>query len=272
MQLFIEGRIFDNFANVFSTGFQVDQKVIATHETIICRFYHDPFAIEAFAQERAVKEQEAWKHMMVQYEILRTKGEEFKRQVIDLKNNGFKPKLLLRIYWDYTEIQTMRSLNISYHENKAGTKLFITFALNMRAIATIFVTLFLATVANAQSQGDILIGIHLDLIKSDYDDYFQKAQAGIEGHYFFSEKFAVTGGIEVWTREGTSAVAGIRWYPIRDAYIRARALLGENDLSLGGGWAKPITEELRFETMADFYFEGNFAIRAGFAFLIRKTE
>jgi hypothetical protein len=116
----------------------------------------------------------------------------------------------------------------------------------------------------------MLVGINFDLIKSDYDGYFQKAQVALEGNYFFSQKFTATAGIEVWTREGVSGVIGVRYFPINDAYIRARALIGENDLSIGGGWAKPMTEDLRFESMADFYFNGTFSIRAGLAFLIRK--
>jgi hypothetical protein len=138
----------------------------------------------------------------------------------------------------------------------------------------LYVALFVALsfTASAQHEGDVLVGINLDLIKSDYDGYFQKTQVGLEGNYFFSEKFTATAGVEVWTRDGVSGVIGVRWYPITDAYIRARALFGQNDLSIGGGWAKPMTEELRFESMADFYFNGTFCIRAGFAFLIRRKE
>lgn len=124
----------------------------------------------------------------------------------------------------------------------------------------------------SQNSKDLLLGTNLDLIKSDYDGYFEKAQAGLEGNYFFSEKFAATGGVEVWTRTGVSAVIGARWYPIRDAFIRARGLIGENDISAGAGWAKPITEDLRFEAMADFYFQGTFCIRAGIAFHIKNRK
>jgi hypothetical protein len=132
----------------------------------------------------------------------------------------------------------------------------------------ILLLLFSSVEAFAQEAGDFLVGLHMDLIKSDYDSYFEKAQVGLEGSYFISRKFAGTGGIEVWTREGASAVIGMRYFPINDAYIRVRGLIGANDLSIGGGWAKPMTEELRFESMADFYFNGTFCIRAGLAFLI----
>ena len=133
----------------------------------------------------------------------------------------------------------------------------------------ILLLLLSTTAAFGQAEGDFLVGLHLDLIKSDYDGYFEKGQVCLEGSYFVSRKFAATGGIEVWTRDGASAVIGARYFPINDAYIRVRGLIGANDLSIGGGWAKPMTEELRFESMADFYFNGTFCIRAGLAFLIR---
>jgi len=119
---------------------------------------------------------------------------------------------------------------------------------------------------------DILIGAQLDLIKSDYDGYFQKAQIGLEGNYFISNQFTITGGMEFWRREGVTAVLGTRWYPNRDAFIRVRGLFGSfDDISIGGGWAKPITETTRFESIADFYFQGDFSIRIGFAVLIRRN-
>ena len=139
----------------------------------------------------------------------------------------------------------------------------------MRLFCTLI--LLIATISvRSQAPGDILAGINFDLIKSDYAKYFDRAQVGIEGNYFLSKKFTATAGVEVWTHDVTSGVLGMRWYPVKDAYVRARGLIGANDISIGGGWAKPMTEDLRFETMADFYFTGNFAIRAGLALMIGK--
>jgi hypothetical protein len=131
---------------------------------------------------------------------------------------------------------------------------------------------FLSFYSSAQTAKDFLIGMNLDLIKSDNDGYFEKAQFGVEVNYFISRKLTATTGIEVWTRDGASAVIGARWFPVKDAYIRARGLIGVNDFSVGGGWGKPMTEKLRFESMADFYFAGDFCIRAGFAYRITKTK
>lgn len=129
---------------------------------------------------------------------------------------------------------------------------------------------FIAIVSYSQNPKDFLFGVNLDLIKSDNDGYFEKTQVGMEFNYFLSTKFTASGGLEVWTREGLSGVLGTRWYPNRDAFIRLRGMLGKNnDVSIGGGWAKPMSETLRFESMADFYFEGNFSIRAGIAMIIK---
>ncbi|MBT1705744.1 hypothetical protein [Chryseosolibacter indicus] len=124
----------------------------------------------------------------------------------------------------------------------------------------------------AQSAKDFIIGTQLDLIKSDYDVYFSKAQAGLEVNYFITEQYTATAGLEIWTDDETSAVVGMRWYPIVDGFIRLRGLIGANDVSIGGGWAKPFSETWRVEAITDFYFEGNFSIRVGLAYLFRKKK
>jgi hypothetical protein len=130
--------------------------------------------------------------------------------------------------------------------------------------------LLLPFTASSQDHGDVLLGSHMDLIKSNNEGYFEGVQIGLEGNYFLDKKIAGTAGIEIWNRQGLSGVLGGRWYPTPDAYIRMRGLLGANDLSIGGGFAKPIGELIRIEAMSDFYFDGNFTIRAGFAFLVKK--
>ncbi len=120
----------------------------------------------------------------------------------------------------------------------------------------------------AQIQKDFLIGLNLDLIKSNQSAYFQRGQVGGEVNYYLSTKITATGGLEYWTQNRQlSAVAGARWYPVPEAFVRVRGLVGANDLSVGGGWAKPFKANWRFESMADFYFKGQIAIRVGFAHL-----
>jgi len=54
--------------------------------------------------------------------------------------------------------------------------------------------------------------------------------------------------------------------------VRARGLIGENDLSLGAGWNQPLSESWRFEAIGDFYFTGEFAARLGAVYILRKKE
>lgn len=117
----------------------------------------------------------------------------------------------------------------------------------------------------AQRAQRIMIGAQTDLIKSDNDGFFEKAQGGIEGSYYFSRKFAVTGGAEGWTGEGIIAIVGARFCPVDEAFIRIRGLIRE-DICLGAGFSKPLRENLRVEGMADLYFAGHIAIRAGIAY------
>jgi hypothetical protein len=131
---------------------------------------------------------------------------------------------------------------------------------------------FCSKVIFAQETGDVMVGVNMDLIKSGYEGYFNRAQVSLEGNYFLSPKFSGTGGIEAWTRGKSSAVVGARWYPAKEAYVRARGLIGANLLSIGGGWLKPMTEDLQFEAMTDLYSNGYFSIRVGFAYFITRKQ
>jgi hypothetical protein len=127
--------------------------------------------------------------------------------------------------------------------------------------------------SSAQIAKDLMAGAHTDLVKSDNDGYFEKIQAGAEVNYFLSRKFTATGGIEYWSQgKQVSFVMGGRWYPISDAFVRMRGLIGANDFSLGAGWAKPMDERWRFEAMADLYIRGDIAIRAGMMYVIRRKN
>ena len=110
-----------------------------------------------------------------------------------------------------------------------------------------------------------MIASHFDLIKSDNDGFLEKMQGGFEGSYYFSRKLAATAGVEWWTDTNVIAIPGIRFCAIDEALFRVRGLIGK-DLSIGGGFAKPLSDKLRIEATGDLYFEGHIAIRAGLAY------
>jgi hypothetical protein len=123
----------------------------------------------------------------------------------------------------------------------------------------------------AQIAKDFSFSLHADLVKSDNSTFFDKAQASGEANYFISRKFTATAGAEYWTSgRQLSFVMGTRWFPIPNAFVRVRGLIGANEISIGGGWAKPMRENWRFEALADFYTSGDIAIRAGFTYLIKR--
>lgn len=142
-------------------------------------------------------------------------------------------------------------------------------------IKRLFISLaiiFSASFSSAQIAKDILVGGGFDLIKTDTEGFLKKAQFGIEGNYFLTRTFTASAGIDVWTGDHVSLVLGGRWYPVENVFVRARGLIGENDLAIGGGWARPINESWRFEAMGDFYFKVDFAVRVGVVYVIRMKQ
>jgi hypothetical protein len=122
---------------------------------------------------------------------------------------------------------------------------------------------FFTTVCFSQRARTFMISVHADLIKSDNDGLFEKMQGGLEGSYYASRKFAVTAGAEGWSGYHRIVPAfGARFCPIDEAFVRVR-VLPQKGYSLGGGFAKPLSEKVRIEAMADFYWGGQIAIRGG---------
>jgi hypothetical protein len=122
-----------------------------------------------------------------------------------------------------------------------------------------------------QIANDVLVGLNVDLIKSNSSGYFQRIQTGFEGNYFLSEKFTGSAGVEYWSEGNQVSLAlGGRWYPNPDAFVRVRGLIGADEISVGGGWAKPLNDNWRFEAIGEVFTGGNIMIRAGFAYLIKR--
>ena len=134
-----------------------------------------------------------------------------------------------------------------------------------RVILSVIFSL-LATVGLCQRAQRVMIAAHTDLIKSDNDGFFEKAQGGFEGSFYFSRKFAVTTGVEWWSEDAELIIVpGLRLCPVDEAFLRVRGLFGK-DISIGGGFAKPLSDRFRIEATGDIYFSGYIAIRAGVAY------
>ena len=83
--LFIETLI-ENFSH--HPDFFLAEKKIRERETILATFRIDDFAIEIFGRDRPTKEQEAYRHMIIEHKILLENPESFRQQIIQLKRSG----------------------------------------------------------------------------------------------------------------------------------------------------------------------------------------
>jgi hypothetical protein len=143
---------------------------------------------------------------------------------------------------------------------------------SVKTICSTFILLVAFSLTSlAQSNHDIMVSSSIDLIKTDYSSFLDKGQIGLEGHYFVVRNFAASAGVELWTKQKSSFMMGMRWYPVDHVFVRFRGLIGTNDVSIGGGWVKPINDAWRFEAIGDFYVaDTEFAIRAGLSYVIKS--
>ncbi len=87
-------------------GFHVYEK---EDGSIVANFNINEFEIEVFGQNIPSKQQFAYRHMLIEYQLLNEKGEEFRKQIINLKKQGYKTEpafaMLLNIEGNpYTEL------------------------------------------------------------------------------------------------------------------------------------------------------------------------
>jgi len=56
-------------------------------------FFINDFEFEIFGQNIPTEDQNAYRHMLVEHKILQEKGEDFRKQIIELKNQGYKTEV-----------------------------------------------------------------------------------------------------------------------------------------------------------------------------------
>jgi len=114
-----------------------------------------------------------------------------------------------------------------------------------------------------------MLGTGMDVLKTDDSGIVDKAQLGLEANFFVKRNFTVTAGAEFWSNHNDSFVFGTRWYVTAHLFTRFRGIIGENDFSIGVGGALAWTSNWRLEIMGDYYFQKEFALRTGIAYVIR---
>lgn len=70
--------------------FSIRETLIDNNQTVIANFICDGFEIEIFGQNVPAQEQNGYKHMIIEHKILQTKGEDFRLEIIKLKQSGYK--------------------------------------------------------------------------------------------------------------------------------------------------------------------------------------
>ncbi len=76
------------FAN--KEDFKIKSKNWNGIKTTVAKFKTENFIIEIFAQNTPTENQNAYRHMVIEYKILIQRGSEFKADVKKLKSNGLK--------------------------------------------------------------------------------------------------------------------------------------------------------------------------------------
>ena len=70
--------------------FTIREILIDNEETIIANFKIAAFEIEIFGQNIPAKNQNGYKHLIIEHQILQSKGENFRLEIIKLKQKGYK--------------------------------------------------------------------------------------------------------------------------------------------------------------------------------------
>lgn len=70
--------------------FSIDLIEINEIESLICKFQMEEFPVELFAQDQPTHLQNAYLHMITEFEILEKEDDEFRRKIIELKKQDLK--------------------------------------------------------------------------------------------------------------------------------------------------------------------------------------
>jgi hypothetical protein len=71
-------------------GFLLAEMAVRGEEAIVASFDVDGFDVEIFGQNIPVRQQNAYRHLLIEHRILTEKGEAFRQQIIQLKQQGHK--------------------------------------------------------------------------------------------------------------------------------------------------------------------------------------
>lgn len=70
--------------------FNIREVFINDRDSVVASFKIEDFEIEVFGQNIPTKDQNGYRHMLIENEILQSKGNDFRSEIIKLKQNGYK--------------------------------------------------------------------------------------------------------------------------------------------------------------------------------------
>jgi hypothetical protein len=76
---------FGNFSK-----FTIKHITVNGQETVVANFVADGWEIEIFGQQVPVKQQAAYRHMLIEHHLLNYYDEEFRLKIVSLKEQGYK--------------------------------------------------------------------------------------------------------------------------------------------------------------------------------------
>ncbi|MFC0780648.1 DUF4269 domain-containing protein [Flavobacterium sp. HJSW_4] len=70
--------------------FSIREELINNQDSVIANFFIDAFEIEIFGQNTPTELQNGYRHMLIEHQILSSRDENFRLEVIKLKKSGIK--------------------------------------------------------------------------------------------------------------------------------------------------------------------------------------
>lgn len=80
--------LYSNFGNLPQYLLHIES--IKNEKILICEFQLEEFPVEIYAKNQTTKDQNAYRHLLIEYQILQENNEDFKQRIIALKNSGIK--------------------------------------------------------------------------------------------------------------------------------------------------------------------------------------
>lgn len=90
----------NNFGN--EPNLTVREVIIAGNFCIVANFLTQDFVIEIFGQNIPTKKQLAYRHLLIEYNLLKQYGEKLRQRIINLKNEGFKTETAFAVELNLT--------------------------------------------------------------------------------------------------------------------------------------------------------------------------